>query len=94
MAIHHLEPRDDAAAWLAGRCLRRSRWSADAGTVFPSHRHDATKLLYVERGSIEFNGIPLMATAGIRIDERTEHRASVGPEGVTCVEAFDARRDA
>ncbi len=71
------------------RRLRGSSWSAGPGTCFPEHRHERTKHLFVTRGSIRFNGLELVAPAGIRIAAGAVHEALAGPAGVECVEAFE-----
>ena len=53
------------------------------------HSHAATKHLYVVGGSINFDGLDLRAGDGIVIPRGTTHSAVVGPDGVTCVEAFE-----
>jgi hypothetical protein len=58
------------------------------GAVFSEHGHEATKYLYVVEGSIDFCGISMSAGEGILIPALTPHSAVVGPDGVTCIEAF------
>ena len=64
------------------------RWSAGAGARFSAHRHSATKHLYVVAGSIDFDGLALSRGEGIVIPAGTDHGATVGHDGVTCLEAF------
>jgi quercetin dioxygenase-like cupin family protein len=67
-------------------------WSNEPGDVYPAHRHDYDKVLYVARGSIVWR-LPdthetIETRAGDRIDlpRGTVHAAVVGPDGVTCYE--------
>lgn len=68
-------------------------WSNGPNFVYSPHSHSYTKVLYVVRGSITFH-LPtsdedIAMQAGDRLDlpARAVHAATVGPEGVTCLEA-------
>jgi quercetin dioxygenase-like cupin family protein len=69
------------------------RWSNPPGDTYAPHTHAYHKVLYCIRGSIHFvltrEGTSIEICAGDRldIDPHTEHSASVGPEGVVCLEA-------
>jgi hypothetical protein len=86
--ITRLERSRDPETALRDLGLRPYPWSARGGAVFSEHSHEATKHLYVIDGSIEFDGITLGAGEGILIPALTPHSAVVGPDGVTCIEAF------
>ena len=67
-------------------------WSNGPGDVYPAHRHDFDKVLFVVRGSITW-WLPdthetIETRTGDRIDlpRGTVHAARVGPDGVTCLE--------
>lgn len=69
-------------------------WSNGPGDRYDWHQHSYHKVLICAEGSIVFHlrGEDVELSAGDRLDVEpgTEHAATVGPEGVTCVEA--ARR--
>jgi quercetin dioxygenase-like cupin family protein len=66
-------------------------WSNGPGDAYSWHSHSYAKLLYCAAGSIVFHlrdgKIELHAGDRLDIDAGTEHAATVGPAGVTCVEA-------
>lgn len=97
--IERLATSSDPEADLARSGLRPSPWSASPRTVFPPHRHPATKRLFVLEGSITFRdldgggtSLSLRRGEGIRIPAGTEHDAVAGDAGVRCVEAFEEDR--
>lgn len=68
------------------------RWSNGPGDVYPAHDHAYHKVIYVVRGSITF-GLPqsgerITLSAGDRLDlpAGTIHDATVGRQGVVCLE--------
>ena len=68
-------------------------WSNGPGERYAVHAHDYDKILVVERGSIVF-GLPsrtesVALSMGDRLDlpAGTDHDATVGSDGVTCLEA-------
>jgi uncharacterized protein YjlB len=68
-------------------------WSNGPYDVYPAHMHSYNKVIYVVRGSITF-GLPdlgqqLTLKAGDRLDlpSGTVHDATVGAQGVHCLEA-------
>jgi quercetin dioxygenase-like cupin family protein len=66
-------------------------WSNGPGDTYGRHAHDYHKVLYCASGSIVFHTArgDLSLGAGDRLDVEpgTEHAATVGPDGVECVEA-------
>lgn len=86
---------DEAAlrAAFAAEGLHPSRWSNGPHYQYTPHTHPYHKVLYVLRGGITFElpeqGEVLTLAPGDRLDlpAGTVHRARVGPEGVTCLEA-------
>lgn len=71
--------------------LRPHAWSNDAGFRYGWHAHDYDKVLFCVAGSITFHTPDGEAElrAGDRLDlpAGTEHAATVGPGGVSCLEA-------
>jgi quercetin dioxygenase-like cupin family protein len=68
-------------------------WSNRPGDVYAAHSHNYNKVIYVVRGTIQF-GLPDTGTsvslqAGDRLDlpAGVRHDATVGNQGVTCLEA-------
>ena len=66
-------------------------WSNEPGYVYGEHTHDFHKVLFCLKGTIVFHtprGDVAMAP-GDRLDlpPGTVHSATVGPDGVTCIEA-------
>ena len=83
----------DAAleAFRAEGCSAPRSWSNGPGDTYGRHAHGFHKVLFCLDGSIVFhtrNG-DVGLTAGDRLDLEpgTEHAATVGPGGVSCVEA-------
>jgi quercetin dioxygenase-like cupin family protein len=73
--------------------LAAGAWSNAPGDVYAVHRHAYDKVIVCSRGSITF-GLPgrgetLLLGAGDRLDlpAGIDHAATVGPSGVTCLEA-------
>jgi quercetin dioxygenase-like cupin family protein len=66
-------------------------WSNGPGDRYGWHAHDYHKVLYCAAGSIVFHtrerDVALSAGDRLDVPPGTEHSATVGPEGVTCVEA-------
>ncbi len=81
------------AARLRAEGLDPGSWSNGPGDRYAPHEHAYDKVLAVEHGSIVF-GLPaerrtIELAAGDRLDlpAGTPHDASVGPDGVVCLEA-------
>ncbi len=72
--------------------LSATRWSNAPHVVYAEHTHDRDKLLFCIEGSIVFDTPDgeISMTPGDRLDlpGGTRHSAVVGPDGVTCWEAF------
>ena len=71
--------------------LTPTTWSNAPGYFYSEHQHPYHKVLYCTSGSIVFqtpNG-DVRLGPGDRLDlpPGTPHSATVGPEGVTCMEA-------
>jgi quercetin dioxygenase-like cupin family protein len=88
---------DEAAARdaFAREGLSPHGWSNAPGDVYAAHSHAYHKVLYCLRGSIVFHvagGGDIELHAGDRLDlpPGTGHAATVGPQGVACIEAARA----
>jgi mannose-6-phosphate isomerase-like protein (cupin superfamily) len=66
-------------------------WSNGPGDQYGWHAHEYHKVLYCAAGSIVFHtrtgDISLEPGDRLDVPSATDHAATVGPEGVTCVEA-------
>ncbi|HEX2267067.1 MAG TPA: cupin domain-containing protein [Actinomycetota bacterium] len=66
-------------------------WGNAPGDTYGWHRHDYDKVLYCVRGRITFHGragdYSLAPGDRLEIEAGTDHAATVGPEGVECMEA-------
>lgn len=73
--------------------LQPYRWSNAPGDIYAAHTHTYHKVIYVVRGSITFglpaHGEQIQMEAGDRLDlpANVMHDASVGSQGVVCLEA-------
>ena len=80
-------------ARLGGQGLTPTSWSNAAGDTYAAHQHGYDKVLVAARGSITFHLVDsdtdVNLSAGERLDlpAGTTHAATVGPDGVTCLEA-------
>jgi len=84
--------RSSAIARMADeRCSAPRFWGNAPGDRYGWHSHDYHKVLFCLSGSITFHTRDgdIEMSAGERLDlaPGTEHAATVGPEGVECVEA-------
>ena len=82
---------DEIVASMRAEGLTPHGWGNAPGDRYGWHDHAYHKVLYCVRGSIVFHTDEgdLALGAGDRMDlpPRTRHRATVGPDGVRCVEA-------
>lgn len=87
-----MNPRENAAVAFAAEGLEPNIWSNGPGVEYAAHQHPQHKVLYCVEGSIVFHtgSGELALEPGDRIDlpAGTVHTATVGPNGVTCWEAF------
>lgn len=76
---------------LIGEGLDPGAWSNGPGDWYGSHDHTYDKVIVVASGSITFGLAdgPAELAAGDRLElpAQTAHDASVGPDGVVCLEA-------
>lgn len=87
-----IEPTREALdAWFADEGLSPSWWGNAPGDTYGRHDHPYHKVLFCLEGSIVFHtvGGDVELGPGDRLDLEpgTVHAATVGPGGVTCVEA-------
>ena len=79
----------DAA--FAAEGLQPHAWSNGPGYVYPEHQHPYHKVLYCTAGSITVHtpdgDVALGPGERLDLPAGTPHSATVGPEGVTCMEA-------
>lgn len=82
---------DDALAVFAAEGLEPQSWSNAPGYRYGEHDHPYQKVLFCVDGAITFHtpGGDKLLRPGDRLDlpPRTRHSATVGPDGVTCLEA-------
>jgi hypothetical protein len=87
--------REELDLWFREAGLSPRWWSNGPGDRYGRHDHPYHKVLFCSEGSIVFHlpGGDVELGPGDRIDIEpgTEHGATVGPEGVTCVEAAGER---
>ena len=82
-----------AAQRLASEELSPSQWGNGPGDTYAAHSHGYDKVLVATAGSITFHlteiGRDVALSEGERLDlpANTQHAATVGPRGVTCLEA-------
>jgi hypothetical protein len=84
--------RDDALAALRDEgCSPPRAWGNGAGDAYGRHTHGYHKVLFCLDGSITFHlregDVTLEAGDRLDLPPGTEHAATVGPRGCSCVEA-------
>ena len=83
--------RERIEARYAQEGLEPYSWGNDPGDRYGWHAHDYTKVLYCATGSIVFHthdgDLALEPGDRLEVDPGTEHAATVGDEGVLCLEA-------
>lgn len=81
----------EAAAVFADEGLSPHTWANEPGFVYGAHEHDYHKVLVCVSGSIVFHtpdgDNPLVPGDRLELPPGTTHSATVGPDGVTCMEA-------
>ena len=81
----------DLEAKLRQDSLEPRWWSNAPGDTYGWHSHDYHKVLYCASGSIVFHtsegDYELRPGDRLDVPPDTEHAATVGPDGVECVEA-------
>jgi len=83
----------DAVVRLRAEGLDPSPWSNGPGDRYSVHQHGYDKVIVVASGSIVFglpdleDAVALAAGDRLELPAATRHDATVGPSGVTCLEA-------
>lgn len=84
-------PGSGAEAAFRAEGLVPETWSNQPGYVYGEHDHPYHKVLFCTAGSITFHtpdgDVELGPGDRLDLPPRTAHSATVGPEGVTCMEA-------
>jgi hypothetical protein len=94
-AIHTANAAADRAAALAAfrdeGCSSPRPWGNGPRERYGRHEHDYHKVLFCLEGSITFHlregDVTLGGGDRLDLEPGTEHAATVGPEGCSCVEA-------
>ena len=87
-------PRSGRAAEsiLRAEGLQPRAWGNGPGAEYAPHRHEGAKVLYCVTGDIVFHvgraEVPLVAGDRLELAAGVEHAATVGRDGVECVEAY------
>lgn len=83
--------RDEIERAFADEGLRPHSWSNGPGDRYGNHSHGYHKVLYCVRGSIVFHtpdgDVELHSGERLDLPAGVEHAATVGPDGVECMEA-------
>lgn len=83
--------REDIRAKFAEEGLSPHAWSNEPKDEYGFHSHGYHKVLYCVSGSIVFHtdegDFPLEPGDRLDVESGTEHAATVGPDGVECMEA-------
>jgi quercetin dioxygenase-like cupin family protein len=83
--------RDELEDLLRAEGLDPRRWSNGPDDTYGWHAHEYHKVLYCASGSIVFHtrdgDVAMEPGDRLDIQPATDHAATVGSEGVTCVEA-------
>ena len=83
---------DELRARMRTEGLTPYAWRNGPNFQYSAHTHSYTKVLYVVSGSITFHlseteDVALGPGDRLELPARTVHAATVGPEGVICLEA-------
>jgi hypothetical protein len=87
-----IRDRADAdAAFASEGCSAPRPWGNGPGDTYGRHAHGYHKVLFCLEGSITFHlsvgDVELRAGDRLVLEPGTEHAATVGPNGFSCVEA-------
>lgn len=78
-------------AFASEGCSAARPWGNDPGDAYGWHAHAYHKVLFCLDGSITFHlregDVRLQAGDRLDLEPGTEHAATVGPQGCSCVEA-------
>ena len=83
--------RGASAVFGAEGCSAPRLWGNGPGDTYGRHSHEYHKVLFCLEGSITFHmsegDVELGAGDRLDLEPGTEHAATVGPRGCSCVEA-------
>lgn len=85
--------RDQFERRLRSEGLQPSSWGNVPGDTYGEHSHEYDKVIVAAAGSITFHlphlalDVELAEGERLELPARTRHGATVGPRGVTCLEA-------
>lgn len=89
------EPRDHESGTPGGENLWPHEWGNAPNDTYGWHTHDYHKVLYCVSGGITFHtaegDFPLAPGDRLDVEPGTPHAATVGPEGVRCLESAHSR---
>ena len=87
--------REEIEKAFADERLSPHSWSNGANYFYEAHSHDYDKVLYCVQGGVTFHmsdgDIVLHPGQRLDIPAGTRHSATVGPDGVKCMEASKHR---
>ena len=82
---------DELRKWFAAEGLSPNAWGNGPGDRYGTHSHGYHKILFCLSGSIVFHtadgDVELQPGDRLDVEPGTDHSATVGPEGVRCIEA-------
>jgi mannose-6-phosphate isomerase-like protein (cupin superfamily) len=85
------EPDEAVRAFAAEGCSAPRAWANGPGDTYGRHAHAYHKVLFCLDGSITFHlgdgDVDLSAGDRLDLEPGTEHAATVGPDGCSCIEA-------
>ena len=83
--------REEIEAKFVGEGLDPHQWNNAPNYEYDRHSHGSHKVLYCVSGSIVFHtedgDLELKPGDRLDVEPGTEHAATVGPQGVQCMEA-------
>ncbi len=83
--------RRELEDWFHAEGLSPRAWGNGPGDRYGWHRHDYHKVLFCVSGSIVFHtdegDVELHSGDRLDVEPGTDHAATVGPNGVECIEA-------
>ena len=87
----HVPGEGELREWFTAEGLTPSTWGNDPGDRYASHSHDYHKVLFCLSGSIVFHtddgDVELEPGDRLDVEPGAGHSATVGPDGVRCIEA-------
>lgn len=92
----HALPEREVLAFFEARGVPATRWANAPGSVYEVHHHPYRKTLFCVAGTITFSlpdsevDVPLAPGDRLILPAGTRHGATVGPDGVTCIEGAGA----